>query len=260
MCLMLFAWKTHPGYPLVLAANRDESYARPSTPLAFWPDAPRVLAGRDLEKGGTWLGITRDGRFAGITNYRQAHAYHDGAPSRGLLVGDFLLGEAPPAQYLNTLKAQGERYNGFNLIAGDTSGVYYYSNRLGEVHEVAPGIHGLSNHLLDTPWPKVEQGKQALARMMALSGEELIDELFAMLASRTLAMDDLLPDTGVGTARERVLSPAFIAASGYGTRSSSVLLISKSGRVTFYEKSFAPMGETLGSVRHAFNIKQEPAR
>ncbi|HTP96486.1 MAG TPA: NRDE family protein [Burkholderiales bacterium] len=259
MCLMLFMHRAHARYPLVLAANRDESYSRPSTHAGFWADAPHVLAGRDRDKGGTWLGVTRSGRIAGVTNFRHAHSYRDDAPSRGALVGEYLRGDVPPGPYLRQVEAQAQRYNGFNLIAGDRSGLHYLSNRLGESQEIAPGIHGLSNHLLDTPWPKVEQGKRALERCASLSGAELVDALFDTLASREIAADPGLPDTGVGLERERVLSPAFIAAAGYGTRSSTVLLIDAAGRVTFVEKNFGPMGAALETVRHEFVLDAAPA-
>jgi uncharacterized protein with NRDE domain len=257
MCLMLFAYRAHPDYALVLGANRDESFIRPTAAAAFWPDHPQILAGRDLEQQGTWLGITRNGRLAGITNYRQAQAYREDAPSRGLLVSAFLTGRVEAPDYLAAIRINGDQYNGFNLIAGDATGLYYYSNRIERVQSVAAGIHGLSNHLLDTPWPKVEQGKNALQHLLEeRRRERLIDGLFAALASRTIPADDGLPDTGVGLARERVLSPAFITAPAYGTRSSTVLLIGNNGHVTFIERSFAPLGVPTGVAGHDFDLEQ----
>jgi uncharacterized protein with NRDE domain len=254
MCLILFAHEAHAGYRLVLAANRDESYARATLPAAFWADAPDVLAGRDLEQSGSWLGVTRSGRYAAVTNYRQPRPLRLAAPSRGLLVGDYLRGSLRPPEYLQAVSARSRQYNGFNLLAGDADGIYYHSNRGERIEQVAPGIHGLSNHLLDTPWPKVVAGRTALADLAHAEGAALIDGLFDTLASRSVAADAALPDSGVGIERERNLSPAFIAAEAYGTRASTVLLIDRAGAVTFIERRFGPMGAPLGTQRHEFVI------
>ena len=158
MCLILFAYRSLPDYRLVLAANRDEFYDRPTRHVAFWDDAPEILAGRDLKAGGTWMGITKKGRFAAITNYRDSGMTIENAPSRGDLVKDFLIGKSRPHDYLESLQNKGQDYNGFNLIIGDGNELFYYSNRDGNIHNIEPGVHGLSNHLLNTPWPKVAQG------------------------------------------------------------------------------------------------------
>ena len=260
MCLMLLAHKVHPDYPLVLAANRDEAYSRPTAAAALWADQPQVYGGRDLEQGGTWLGITRCGRIAAVTNFRDGYAAKSAARSRGELVSNFLRGSQPAADYVHRVGREAHAYNGFNLIAGELDELYYVSNRGSRVAAIAPGIHGLSNHLLDTPWPKVEQGKKILAGLLRHETQELIDGLFAVLADRATASDDRLPDTGVGLPRERVLSPAFIISPAYGTRSSSVILVDKHGQVLFIERSFGERGKPGNSVTGRFALETAPTQ
>jgi uncharacterized protein with NRDE domain len=246
MCLILLAHKIHPDYPLVLAANRDENYSRPTAPAAFWDDHPQIYGGRDLEQGGTWLGITRSGRVAAVTNFRDGlAAKSSSARSRGELVSDFLRGSLPGADYIEKIGRETRFYNGFNLIAGDLHALHYLSNRGGHATAIAPGIHGLSNHLLDTPWPKVERGKKVLAGLLQHETQDMIDGLFAVLSDRAIAPDDALPDTGVGMPRERVLSPAFIISPAYGTRSSTVVLVDRHGQVVFIERGFGERGNTV---------------
>jgi uncharacterized protein with NRDE domain len=181
MCLILIAHGAHPEFPLVIAANRDEYYERPTAGAAFWHDHPHILAGRDLECMGTWLGVTRGGRFAALTNFRDPRERKTDAPSRGRLVSDFLVTDNNPREYLKDVSRQAQRYNGFNLLVGDLDGVFYLSSREARVQELSPGIHGLSNHLLDTPWPKVARGKQRL--QAALSGGPNAETLLGLLAS-----------------------------------------------------------------------------
>jgi len=258
MCLILIAHKVHPNYPLVLAANRDEAYSRPTAPAAFWDDHPQIYGGRDLEKGGTWLGITREGRIAAVTNFRDGYAPKNGTHSRGELVSNFLCGSQQAAEYVRRICRDAHAYNGFNLIAGDLDELYYVSNRGSHVAAIAPGIHGLSNHLLNTPWPKVEQGRKILADLLQHDTQELIDGLFAVLADRAIAPDDALPDTGVGVSRERTLSPAFIISPAYGTRSSSVVLVDNHGQVIFVERSFGERGRPGKSVTGRFALETAP--
>ena len=238
MCLILFALEVDPKYRLLLAANRDEFYERPAQPLAAWQGQPQIMAGRDLQGGGTWLGVTRSGRMAAVTNYRNPGMDLPQAPSRGFLVRDFLAGEEPPERYLSRLASKADRYNGFNLIVGDLSGLWYFSNRRSGIRRVEPGIYGLSNHLLDSDWPKVRKGKAGLHRVLKDGKAEEIDTLLDLLFDRSPAPDDLLPDTGVGLEWERVLSPIFITSRTYGTRCSSVIRVSRRGEVTFVERSF----------------------
>lgn len=251
MCLILAAWRAHPEYSLVVAANRDEFHARPTASAGFWPDAPHVLAGRDLEGGGTWLGITTGGRFAALTNYRDPARVVAGAPSRGELVRRFLAGDESPRHFRDWLQEVGGRYNGFNLLFGDSESLHAYSNCGTAPGELAPGIYGLSNHLLDTPWPKVAQGKSELA----LALEALPDDgpLIDLLRDDRIAPDELLPRTGVNLEWERLLSAAFIRSPRYGTRSSTVLLVA--GReVRFDEASYDPAGRETGRCRVAFTL------
>jgi uncharacterized protein with NRDE domain len=242
MCLILFAWKMDENFPLVLAANRDEFYERPSAPAAFWDDMPDLLAGRDLREGGTWLGVTTKGRLAALTNYRDPASLKIGAPSRGRLVSDYLHGREIPEAYLRRIAPDADCFNGFNLLVGDPADLFCYSNR-GARERLDPGIYGLSNCLLNTPWPKVERGKTALTALLKEQKGLSPERLFALLADRTRPPDDHLPDTGVGLAWERVLSPPFIESPVYGTRSSTVLLIDRRGEVTFTERVFNGGGD-----------------
>lgn len=233
----------HPAYPLIVAANRDEYYARPAKEAHYWEDAPQVYAGRDLEKMGTWLGVTRSGRFAALTNYRAPGEMRAGLRSRGELAADYLTGHEPPEAYLRQVDGRAHEYPGFNLLAGDMDALYYYSNREGSIRALAPGIYGLSNHLLNTDWPKVERGKQALSRIVAEGGtdEGLADRLLVLLRSAERAPDRLLPATGVPLEVERMLSPIFIESEGYGTRCSTIVLMS--GRETYFvERTYGPHG------------------
>ena len=237
MCLVLIAYKVHPRYPLILAANRDEFYDRPTATASYWEEAPELFAGRDLVHRGTWLGVTRGGRCAALTNYREPHAARQDAPSRGGLVSGFLRSEVGPKDYLARLQGKAAAYNGFNLLLGDPDGLYCYSNKSGQAVRLSPGIHGLSNHLLDTPWPKVVRGRDTLSEL-AQRGDFSREELFAILGDRSQAPDGELPDTGVGLELERLLSSIFIVSERYGTRSSTVLLIDADRRVSFVERSF----------------------
>jgi len=256
MCLILLAYQVHPRYPLILAANRDEFFQRPTMPAAFWESEPQLLAGRDLKSGGTWLGITRTGRIAALSNYRDPRSVRDNAPSRGGLVTDFLLGEMPPTEYLDMLRQRSQEYNGFNIIFGDLKKLLYYSNK-GEVPPLLPpGIHGLSNHLLDTPWPKVTRGKKALAEILAHGRQPAVEDIFALLADCTLPDDSLLPDTGVGLETERLLAPLFITAPTYGTRSSTVIMIDENAFVTFCERTYnRKSGQNVTATFH-FSIEE----
>jgi len=252
MCLILFAWQVHPVYPLILAGNRDEFYSRPTAPADFWDDHPQILAGRDLEHGGTWLGIHRSGRLAAVTNYRDGRAARRGTRSRGELVSGFLTSDLAPEEYLQEVHRQHTAYDGFNLLIGTPDRLFSYSNRSEQLAEVEPGVHGLSNHLLDSPWPKVERGKAALRELRDSDREALIERLLAVLADRVPAPDHTLPDSGIELERERLLSPAFIATPNYGTRCSSVLLVDTSGRVSFTERTHSTAYDAAETRRYTF--------
>ena len=254
MCLILFAWKVHPYYPLILAANRDEFYERPSASADFWKDAPDILAGRDLKEGGTWLGITRSGRIAALTNYRDPASLKKEAPSRGNLVSGYLLGKEKAETYLNRIAAETFRYNGFSLLVGERSDFFYFSNR-GMQMRLAPGIYGLSNSLLDVYWPKVVLGKKKLGDLLDKKVTPTTEAIFKLLSDRVIAPDDQLPETGVGLEWERILSPLFIQSPVYGTRSSTVLLVDREGKTTFSEKVFDERGVPWMTTRFSFRIE-----
>jgi uncharacterized protein with NRDE domain len=257
MCLIVLAFETHPLYRLILAANRDEFFARPSASAGFWEDDPRILAGRDLKDGGTWLGLTRGGRIAALTNYRDPGSEKRDAPSRGRLVKGFLQGKISVEEYHLFLSREGGSFNGFNLIFGDTRQLLWYSNRHESQQKLSPGIHGLSNHILDTPWPKVARSKNALAGIVEGGGEIPIESLFALLADRSLPPDEELPDTGVGIELERLLSPVFISSPTYGTRSSTIMLVDRENSITFVERTFNGRPEEPVDTRWQFRLDQD---
>lgn len=255
MCLITVAYRYHPRYKMVIAANRDEFYDRPTSSARFWQDCPDALCGRDLVAGGTWLGVTRSGRFGALTNYRDPSLLSDSRRSRGHVVSDFLCGNLPPSAYTASLTKAGAKFNGFNLLAGDTESLWYYSNITGVVQQLTPGIYGLSNHLLDTPWPKVERCKEKVARCLRA---DLIDteELLLVLSDSVPAFDSELPCTGVGLEWERILSSIFIASEIYGTRSSTVITVDLAGTVCFTERTYLPLTGRCQDSSYTFLIKQ----
>jgi uncharacterized protein with NRDE domain len=256
MCLILFSCAAHRFFPLVIAANRDEHHARASTAAAFWPDLPHIYAGRDLEKGGTWMGISTRGRFSAITNFREGRAGPAAPRSRGEIVSGFLADDAPAGPYLDKLAADAAEYNPFSVIAGDVDGLHVWSNRGPSAPQpITAGVHGLSNHLLDTPWPKVSAGVAALSATLDERDADCIaGAMFAFLASRKAVSDGALPDTGVGLQRERELSPPFIAGEHYGTRTSTLLLVGRDGTVIFHEKRYGSGGVQTGEDLRAFRL------
>lgn len=255
MCLIILGHDHHPDYPLVFAGNRDEFYGRPTVEASFWDDAPHVLGGRDLKSGGTWLGVTRRGFWATVTNVRDQTPHRSDAPSRGGLVADYLREEPAPEAYLHDVAGRADRYNGFNLLLGTPQSVYHFSNREeGPPRQLESGIHGISNGQLNEPWPKVERGKKRVRSI--LTDEPTPKLLLEVLNDREPAPDEDLPDTGVGIERERTLSPPFIDLDSYGTRSSTVLLIHRTGTVTFVERTFE-RGQPQGTRRFTFEIPEE---
>jgi uncharacterized protein with NRDE domain len=250
MCLVLVAWRVHPGYPLVVAANRDEFFARPTAAAAFWPDAPQVLAGRDLDAGGTWMGLARSGRFAALTNFRDPAQMRKDAPSRGRLVADFLTGDEAANAYASRSAAAGRLCNGYNLLTSDGESLWWSSNIDPNPHALEPGVYGVSNHLLDTPWPKVGAGKTALADSL----NQLPDDksLFALLHDDEIHPDEDLPQTGVPLDWERLLSSAFVKSPAYGTRSSTVVCVDTSGWASFDEQTWLPGAQRGPRQRYRF--------
>ena len=256
MCLIAFAWNAYPDHRLIVAANRDEWHDRPAAPAAWWNDHPQILAGRDLKAGGTWMGISRSGRFAALTNFRDPSDRKSDAPSRGDLVSNFLRGSDRAHAYLLALREDASRYQGFSLLAGEGDALLYFSSRSGEIREVPAGVHALSNHTLNEPWPKVEKARSALeAALGAKMPEEARNmAIYAFLSNAAIAPDEALPDTGVGQEWERVLSPALIVTEKYGTRCSTILTIASSGEVAFEEQSRDPGGKVTGIVTHRFTV------
>jgi uncharacterized protein with NRDE domain len=260
MCLLVLAWQSHSRFRLVVAANRDEFHDRPATALGWWPDDPDVLAGRDLRGAGTWMGASRAGRFAVVTNFRELERAAPGAPSRGDLVAGYLRADASSTRdYLDVLRVHAARYAGFNLLLGDAESLHYHSNRDGgEPRELGQGIYGLSNHWLDSPWPKLVRSRARLAELLATDRVEL-DTLFALLADRTPADLDETPDTGLPPDWERALSSPFVVHERYGTRCSTVMLVGHDGRTTVCERRFDAGGALTGATRLEFMARQASA-
>lgn len=238
MCLILFAYKVHPAYDLIIAANRDEFYQRGTAPAHYWEDDPDILAGRDLEKMGTWMGVTKTGRFAALTNYRDPKEVTEGKRSRGELVADALKYPGNISDYMQNLMNKNDLYPGYNLLAGDENDLYYYSNRGRELQKLKPGIYGVSNHLLNTNWPKVEIGKKGLENIISNEKGDFTEQLFTLLQSADRAPDERLPKTGVTLEWERMLSPLFIKSEHYGTRSSTVVLMTHQD-IQYLERVFS---------------------
>ena len=236
MCLIFISLKEHSQYKLIVAANRDEFYNRKTAAADFWPDQPGILGGRDLEAGGTWLGISKNGRVSMITNYRDPNNIRANAPSRGHLVSEYLVGDMASLHYMQELLPHAKDYNGFNLITGSTDQLHYLSNYKEGITTMDIGLFGLSNHLLDTPWPKVKKGKEYVRDI--ISQPFTSADLFQLLYNEQIAADDLLPDTGIGLERERYLSAMFIKTPGYGTRCSTVILVDYDNQVSFSERVY----------------------
>jgi uncharacterized protein with NRDE domain len=258
MCLLVFAWKAHPRFRLILAGNRDEFHERPAAALGWWQDDTRVLAGRDLRAGGTWLGAARSGRFGVVTNFRDVEAPVGPAPSRGELVPRFLTGATSPKEFLDDLRGSAPRYSGFNLLVGGPRALYYFSNKVAaQPRALPPGIYGLSNHALDTPWPKLERVRKAF--QAAVTWDDLTPgALFAMLADRGVARDEDLPATGLPHEWERALSAPFVVHERYGTRCSTVMLVERDGRTTLAERRFDAQGAQTGAGRFEFTSTEAP--
>jgi uncharacterized protein with NRDE domain len=251
MCLILFAYQVHPVYKLIVAANRDEFLQRPTAKAHFWEDHPNILAGRDLEKMGTWMGVTARGRFAALTNYRDPAEVTEGKQSRGELVADALTCQGDLKDYMLNLAGKKNLYPGYNLVAGDGKALYYYSNRGQGLQKLTPGIYGVSNHLLNTEWPKVQKGKEGISKTIKGKPEEMTEKLLAILQNADQAPDELLPNTGVSLEWERRLSPLFIKSENYGTRSSTVLLMS-SKEIQYVERVFTKDG--ISEQKYKFEI------
>lgn len=247
MCLIAFAWNTHPRWRLLLAGNRDELHARPSAALARWVDAP-IIGGRDLQAGGTWLGVTDSGRCCVVTNVRDPRDRQLGA-SRGLLATDALSGDADATVHAAGLLGMAAQYRPFNLLTFDPHAAFYLGNRpASHMQALTPGVHGLSNAELDAPWPKTRLLTQRLERWVESGNTSDFAPLFNALADEQVAADLQLPDTGVGLELERQLSAAFIRGEIYGTRASTVVAIGHDGDGMIIERRFGPSGHFEGET------------
>ncbi|HEV7986719.1 MAG TPA: NRDE family protein [Steroidobacteraceae bacterium] len=253
MCLILMAWQVHPDYPVVMAANRDEFRRRPTAPAAWWTDHANLLAGRDLEAHGTWLGITAGGQIAALTNFRDPNQIKPQAPSRGGLVLEMLESRATIGERLAQLRTVSGRYAGFNLLCTDGHELGVYESVPATGRMLGPGIYGLSNHLLDTPWPKVQRAKSNLATALRSLPDDTA--LLELLRDDRVPADDELPRTGVSLDWERLLSSAFIRGADYGTRSSTVVRIGIDGQASFHEWSWNADGSLGSEVRFEFQIE-----
>jgi uncharacterized protein with NRDE domain len=239
MCLLFLAINSHPKYKLIVSGNRDEFYNRKTAAAAFWEDHPGTLAGRDLEGMGTWLGMTITGKIAMLTNFRDPKNINPKAPSRGKLVSDFLTDSSidNTGSYMTTVRAHASAYNGFNLLTGTVDEIWYFSNYGRDVEKLPDGFYGLSNHLLDTPWPKVVRGKEKVKQTLA-TAEPDPEAMFAILYNEDIAPDEQLPNTGLSVERERALSSMFIKTDGYGSRCSTVIMVDRDNNVFFAERVY----------------------
>ena len=243
MCLIVIAWDTHPKYKLIVAANRDEYYHRPTKQAKFWDDYPNIFGGRDLKAMGTWMAVSKNGKFGALTNFRDPTSIRSEAKSRGEIIPKFLDSEQSPEEYVQTLHGQAEDYNGFNLLVGDYDNLRHYSNAQRKMNVVTPGIHGLSNAFLDTDWPKVNKLKEGFSSVIAADFQH--DDLLNLLKDEHTFEEEILPDTGVSSEWERALSAICIRTKEYGTSISTVMTIDRFGKVDFTELTL-PRGGRAG--------------
>jgi uncharacterized protein with NRDE domain len=260
MCLLVIAWQVHPRYRLVVAANRDEFHERPTERMAPWPAPDDIIAGRDLRAGGTWLGVDRNRRFGIVTNFRELQRPAPGSPSRGNLIPGYLRNPAPVTQFIENLEPVAEHYSGFNLLLTDRDSLWYVSNRAPQfARALPPGIYGLSNELLDTPWPKLLRVRKRFDTLVNQPDNIPEEALFAILADPIQAgVDEALADTGLSQEWGQLLSSPFIRNQDYGTRCSTVLLQEKSGALTLTERRFGPQGVLLGDTRFDLGPNEWP--
>lgn len=256
MCLIIFAYQKSPLFPLVVAANRDEFFARPTVQADFWQDEKtnqQILSGRDLQAGGTWLGVTRGGRFATVTNIRDPSQTERKPRSRGDLTRQFLAGNQTPEQYCQALADSYDQFAGYNLLVGNRDSLFYVNNQEEIVCQLEPGVYGLSNGLLSSPWPKVTKGRNNLQTLLTTPEQLTTDSLISLMADRSQAADDQLPDTGIDIGLERKLSSAFIKnpERKYGTLCSTAIILEQSGQIRFSEQNFDITGaKTQGHSYH----------
>ena len=260
MCLLVLAWQVHPRYSLVVAANRDEYHQRPAAPLAKWPPPGEIIAGRDLRAQGTWLGVDRRRRFGAVTNFRELQRPRRSAPSRGNLIPQYLNASAGAAEFLAALEVDASGYSGFNLLLADGASLWYASNRADRfARPLAPGIYGLSNEFLDTPWPKLRRVRERFQSWLSDRDAASPADLFAMLEDRTrISAQEALPKSGISAEWEQVLSSPFVVHPDYGTRCSTVLLLEPSGALYLTERRFDAPGFLSGETEFKLNAGEWP--
>jgi uncharacterized protein with NRDE domain len=239
MCLIVFAYKAHPDYPFILAANRDEFYKRPTKTAHEWKTDPNLIAGKDLKAGGTWLGLTENGRIAALTNYRNLNEIKENTPSRGEIITRFLLNKENPAKSLDKIHQTSELYNGFNLIAGTLDKLFYISNKKESIYKIEPGYHAISNAFLNTSWPKSDWAREKLKSCLETNGLNE-EQMFSLLLDTRQYPPEKLPQTGLSAELEKTVSSVFIQSENYGTRSSTLVYMNGNGEVTFVERTFRP--------------------
>ncbi|MCH7814994.1 MAG: NRDE family protein [Proteobacteria bacterium] len=258
MCLIIFSHQAASRYPLVVAANRDEFFTRSTEQAKFWSaqeSNQRILAGKDLVAGGTWIGITRTGRFAAVTNIRDPSQLEQKTRSRGELTRNFLAGTQSPQQFCDSLIESFEEFAGYNLLVGDGKSLFYVNNHEEKLWQLESGVYGLSNGLLNSAWPKVELGKQQLQKLLGAEVNLSTDVLIAMMGNRSPATDADLPDTGVPIELERKLSATFIHNPGqqYGTRCSTAIIMEHTGMTRFSEQNYDEFGNNAEHHFYQFN-------
>tara|TARA_R100001143_G_scaffold58746_1_gene56828 strand:- start:39468 stop:40256 length:789 start_codon:yes stop_codon:yes gene_type:complete len=257
MCLIVFAYKYHPQYPLILAGNRDEFHQRPTQKLHVWDGDPKILAGKDLKAGGTWLGINQHGKFAAVTNYRDLSNIKKNAPSRGSIVTEILNSDLSTKEKLSDMAPDFSKYNGFNLIAGTVDDLYYGSNHDHSFQKIKPGLYGISNASLNTPWPKTNSALENFSTVLN-NGQPDSNEIFDLLSDTNRYPKEMLPKTGLSPEMEKAVSSVFILTEDYGTRSSALLFFDKSGNVKFTEKTYSPgTTEVTNTEEFHLNLKEK---
>jgi len=261
MCLIICAFQYHRDFPLVIAANRDEFFSRPTRDAGFWPvqdDSAAILAGKDLTQGGTWLGISDTGRFAAVTNIRNPGQENLAAKSRGFLTSDFLNSDVPAREYLESLQPNLNAFAGFNLLVGDHDELFYLNNQDREIRSLQPGVYGLSNGTLDSPWPKIKRGKDQLKALLDEDNSIETDSLIELMIDTEIAPDHHLPDTGVSLELERMLSASFISSPdrGYGTRCSTAIVVNESGAARFSEQNYNSNGTIASRNFYDFPLQK----
>lgn len=254
MCILFIAVKQHPQYPLIIAANRDEFHQRPTAISDYWKEHPALLAGRDLTALGTWMGINTNGRIAALTNIRAPGTDKKDAVTRGELVTNFLISNQSASKYLNKLQNTHQNYNGYNLLFGQYDNLRVYNSFENTTHTLEAGVYGLSNASLNSPWPKLDAGRSALANYCQHADILSHEHLFELLTNKRAAKDEDLPQTGISIEWERMLSSIFIQSDDYGTRSSTILLINKDKHAYWEERTFNSKADLTHKQVFEFDI------